>query len=264
MGRSNCRARSRSRSLTDGTAGTSAGAARDLGVSMASVLSPGTGEGACVPSGISGGGVVVQVPGETSGSGRPVVPSSAPSGEGGAANTGVGAAARADAGKVDAPAAGGTARGTRPRVVTIQAPAAPSTSPARKAPVVLNRGSLLEDRRGSGPYHVGELEGVPVRHADAAVRLRLADGGGFGRAVDSVMLLRQVDPHDPDRTIRTRCDLGLRVLALRVPEQVRVVEERGVARHAGDLPGAEGQGIVLGAHRGRIAPAHATRSVVAG
>src|SRR5207244_8860994 len=139
-------------------------------------------------------------------------------------NRGVGAAAGADAGVADAPTAGATARGTRPCVVTIQAPAAPSSSPARKAPVVLKSDSLLEDRRGSGPYHVGELERVPVRHADAAVGLRLADGGGFGRAVDSVMLLRQVDPHDPDRTIRPRGDLRLRVLALRVPEQVRVVE----------------------------------------
>src|SRR5438552_14252428 len=191
MGRGNCRARSRSRSLTDGTAGTSAGAARDFGVSIASVLSPGTGEGACVPSGISGGAVAVQDPGETSGSGPPGVPSSAPSGEGGAGNRGVGAAAGADAGVADAPTAGATARGTRPCVVTIQAPAAPSSSPARKAPVVLKSDSLLEDRRGSGPYHVGELERVPVRHADAAVGLRLADGGGFGRAVDSVMLLRQ-------------------------------------------------------------------------
>src|SRR5882672_3781530 len=90
MGRSNCRARRRSRSPTDGTAGASAGAASDLGVSMASVLSPGIGEGAWVPSGVSGGGVAVQDPGETAGSGAPAVPSSAPAGEGGAGNSGPG------------------------------------------------------------------------------------------------------------------------------------------------------------------------------
>src|SRR5258708_25635306 len=143
MGRSNCRARSRSRSVTDGTAGTWAGDARDFGVSIASVLSPGTGEGACVPSGISGGGVAVQGPAETSGSGLPAAPSSGPAGEGGVGNVGVGAPAGADAGMVDAPTTGVTATGARPRVVTIQAPAAPSTTPARKAPVVLTSDSLL-------------------------------------------------------------------------------------------------------------------------
>src|SRR6266545_135681 len=189
MGRSNCRVRSRSRSVTDGTAGTSAGAASALGVNIASVLSPGTGEGACVPNGISAGGVAVQDPGETSGSGPLAAASSGPAGEGRAGNKGVGAAAGADAGMLDGPT-GVIATGTRSRVATSQAPAAPSTSPARKAPVALTSDSLLEDRRGSGPHHVRELERVPVRHADAAVGLRLADGGGLGRAVDSVMLLR--------------------------------------------------------------------------
>src|SRR6202011_1599377 len=57
----------------------------------------------------------------------------------------------------------------------------------------------------------GEVENVPVRQADAPVRLGLADLGGVGRAVDAVARLRQVDPHEADRIVRSRPD-GERVL----------------------------------------------------
>src|ERR1700730_10325285 len=107
MGRSNCRARRRSRSLTDGTAGASGGGARALGVSIASVLSPGIGEGACVPSGVSDGSAAVQDPGETAGSGPAVLPSSGPAGDGGAGKSGPGDVPTLPGAPVDAGGAAG-------------------------------------------------------------------------------------------------------------------------------------------------------------
>src|SRR4051812_27033151 len=54
--------------------------------------------------------------------------------------------------------------------------------------------SFLDPRHDAGPHHLREPGRVPIGQADAAMALGPADGLRLGRAVNAVMLLRQVDP----------------------------------------------------------------------
>src|SRR5262245_2825730 len=95
----------------------------------------------------------------------------------------------------------------------------------------------LDDRAGLDERR--HPRGVPVGQAHASVRLRRADAARFGRAVEPVVFLAQVNPHDADRIIGTRFDDRLRVVRLRVPEQLRVVVKRRIPLHAVDRPVAD-------------------------
>src|ERR1700710_483548 len=66
---------------------------------------------------------------------------------------------------------------------------------------------------------------VPVGEADAAMGGGLADRLRLRRAVDSVVLLREVDPHQADGIVGAGGDLRLLVPGLGVPEEVGVVVE---------------------------------------
>src|SRR4029450_13034817 len=52
----------------------------------------------------------------------------------------------------------------------------------------------LKDHARSRRHQRGDSLCVPIREAHTAVRLRVADAAWFGRAVQAVMLLRNVDP----------------------------------------------------------------------
>jgi hypothetical protein len=55
-------------------------------------------------------------------------------------------------------------------------------------------------------HHAGEIERVPVRQADTAVGLGLADLVGLGRAVDAVRGCSEIDPNQTDWIVRSRFD----------------------------------------------------------
>src|SRR3954452_4857170 len=70
---------------------------------------------------------------------------------------------------------------------------------------------LLELDLRAALHVQGEVAGIPVREADADVRLGLADLLGLGRAVDAVGGDRQVDPDEADRIVRSRVDRELQL-----------------------------------------------------
>src|SRR3954452_8225817 len=64
---------------------------------------------------------------------------------------------------------------------------------------------LFADCNGSPLGHVpGELDCIPVREPDAAVRAPLANGLRIGRAVDAVAFGGKCDPHQADWIIGPR------------------------------------------------------------
>src|SRR5262245_41480896 len=82
--------------------------------------------------------------------------------------------------------------------------------------------------------------------------LRLADARGLWRAVDAVVLLREVDPHDANGIVRPGSDARLGMGSVGVPEEVGVVEERRIALDALDLPLADRKRVVHATHGRRI------------
>src|SRR6185436_13180012 len=102
-------------------------------------------------------------------------------------------------------------------------------------------------------YLLPELDGVPVGQADAAMRLGARDLPGVGRAVDAVVLLREVDPDDAHGIVRAGLDRRLGVLPFGVPEEPRVVVELRIPEDPRDLPPSGRQRIVPAAGGGRIA-----------
>src|SRR5262245_60684168 len=79
------------------------------------------------------------------------------------------------------------------------------------------------------------------------MRRGMANLRRLGRSVNAVMLLRQIDPHGADWTIRPWRDTCLGVFRIRVPKQFRVVVEDRHLLYDGYLPCADGQRIMLAA-----------------
>src|SRR5690606_33599939 len=93
---------------------------------------------------------------------------------------------------------------------------APTRTPARNSSTPFT-GSPLQFGGHARRHRPGDRACIPVGQADAAMRLGLADGRGFGGAVDSVMLLRQVDPDHADRVVRPGLDGGPGMRAVGIP-----------------------------------------------
>src|SRR4051812_38625338 len=130
---------------------------------------------------------------------------------------------------------GGNAGGSGSALATLLAAHSrriPMTNAARTG-----RSSILEDRRHSRSHRLGERRGIPVRHPDATVRLRLADRRRVRGPVNPVMRYRQVDPDDADRVVGTGRNLRFLLARGRVPEEFGVVMEGRVPGHTVDLPG---------------------------
>ena len=76
----------------------------------------------------------------------------------------------------------------------------------------------------------------------------LADHRRFGRAMDAIMLLRQIEPRHAHRIIGA----GLQQMILRgvahIPKQLGIIVEIRIAADALDRPCADGQRIMLAAH----------------
>src|SRR5690606_741206 len=123
-------------------------------------------------------------------------------------------------------------------------PGSPPPAARRRTAAVPSR---LQHRPHARADRRGERPRAPVGQADAAVRLGLADVGRFGRAMDAVVLLRQVHPDYADRIVRAWLEGRLRMAGVGIPEQVRVVVEGRVAGNAVDLPFADRQRVVLAA-----------------
>src|ERR1044071_9363396 len=93
------------------------------------------------------------------------------------------------------------------------------------------RGALgveLDDIAGRDAFE--EPLDIGVAQADAAVRLRVADGRGLIGAVDAVAFLVQADPPAADRVPRPRLDYGPAVVIRRVGDAVDDGEGAGGAR----------------------------------
>src|SRR5262249_1187885 len=106
---------------------------------------------------------------------------------------------------------------------------------------------FLQDRRGAGANHLGKLRGVPVGQPDTAMRLRATDLCGIGRTVNTVVILREVDPNDADGSVgswRQRC---LLVACGGIPEQRRVVMEPRQPGDAVNFPFAQRKRVMLAA-----------------
>src|SRR5688500_16647578 len=81
---------------------------------------------------------------------------------------------------------------------------------------------VAEVHRNALAHELREEARVPVRQPHAAVRARVPDRGRLTGPVDPVVLLRQGDPDDPDRAVRTRREA---LVLLRVGN---FVEKRGL------------------------------------
>src|SRR5688500_2593918 len=155
------------------------------------------------------------------------------------------------------------------RTMTVgrDSPAAPSSAPARRPttragrqttlptarslpcePIAVGTVSSLDRDFSTHGHQTGQLGRIPVRQADAAMRLRAADRGWLRRAVQAEMRFVDVDPDYADRIIRSGRDLRFRVRRIRIPEQIRVVVERRVPRYAGHFPVADRKRIFRAAN----------------
>src|SRR5215510_12928309 len=124
-------------------------------------------------------------------------------------------------------AAGGAGRDGSPFTAVLEnSHSAPANAAAPITATVIafeRMASILEDRRRSRPDHLRKLRRVPVRQTDAAMRLRASDHLGFGRAVDAVMVLRQIDPRDAHGSVRSRRHCAFPVRRIGIPEEPGVV-----------------------------------------
>src|SRR4051812_41577241 len=93
------------------------------------------------------------------------------------------------------------------------------------------------------------------------MRLCVTDIPRFGRTVDSVVLLRKVDPDDADRIVRAGGDLRFRMSWSCVPEEFGVVEEGGVFGNSLYLPLADRERIMLRPGRTRKLCQNLTRGI---
>ena len=85
------------------------------------------------------------------------------------------------------------------------------------------------------------------------MRLDMADLRRLRRAVDAVMRLRQIDPDDADRIVRSGLERRLAVAGRGVPEQIGVVVKLRIALNPVHLPRADRQRIVVtSAGNGRV------------
>src|SRR5260370_15573525 len=128
---------------------------------------------------------------------------------------------------------------------------APTAQPAKNTPMSLARICLLlQDSRYAGLHHLRQFGGIPIRQPDASVGLRVSDVRRLRRSMNAVVLLRERYPHDAYGIIGARLDFDFGLLALGVPEQVRVVMKYRVPSQAQNFPFSNRKRIVLTAHAG--------------
>ena len=104
---------------------------------------------------------------------------------------------------------------------------------------------FLQDRRRSLRDHLRQLRCVPVSQTNAAVGLSVSNIVGFRSAVNPVMFFRKTDPDDANGIVGAGRNFRLRVLFVRVPEKIRVVEKLGFLLDNRNLPIAHGQRIMF-------------------
>src|SRR5207245_337249 len=72
---------------------------------------------------------------------------------------------------------------------------------------------LLQHRWNSGLHHRRQLQRIPIRQPDTAMRIRVSHAARLGRAVDPVVRYRKIDPDQAHRTstpgLRCWSSLGL-------------------------------------------------------
>ncbi|AOF95180.1 hypothetical protein BSY17_3266 (plasmid) [Sphingobium sp. RAC03] len=113
------------------------------------------------------------------------------------------------------------------------------------------QGSLRKDDQRICTDHLRQTGGIPIAKPDAAMALRPTDEGWFGRAVNAVVRLVEIDPDDTDRIIGARLDHGLFLGRGSIPEQIRAIMIGRQECGAFDLPVADRQRIMLASRRCR-------------
>src|SRR5260370_10633965 len=130
-----------------------------------------------------------------------------------------------------------------------------SLPPARLARSLASRqrGRLVDEiYRRALEHALGEIERVPVRQPDAAVRVGLADPLRIRRAVDAVAVLGEIDPDQSHGIVRAGRDRELAFGMDALELEFGIVMVGGVVGDPTDLVSDARRRLFLAADRTRV------------